>query len=353
MVRGVPIIFNQRHYLGLLGFSPITTIADAGCYLSSFATIASYYGKHYDPVDLNKAFQEKNLFVIPNSAEIAGDSSLQDVFPDIIFQESLVYPNEILNPDGSVKAPGVPADLNKLTSLMADPNLSVILEIDIGGGNTHFVVCLGVNGTVTIANPWTGQQEDFTTLYGDPVKNIIKFVVYKGTPISIDQQVTDQLRQQRDKNWNLYQGQLGTTQQIQEHLNETQKTLDDANKTITDLKVEVSQCNSSVANLSGELQKKATEDQTAIDEGVKYEGLYSNLKVYFIGVAQKLGINTANLSDADLAEKSAAAADGQDQVIANQEKLLQQKNKQPSPTSAQQGSAFWDWLSGLFFTKGS
>src|SRR6266704_724315 len=125
MVRGLPIIFSLRDFLQPLGFSPSVTISQSGCLLTSFAMIARYYGKATDPVDLNRAFKAANLYL---ELDDLADDDLTKIFPDVVFQESLLYPNE----------PPTPADLTKLKELLDDPTLSVILEIDMGGGNTHF-----------------------------------------------------------------------------------------------------------------------------------------------------------------------------------------------------------------------
>ena len=316
MVRGVPVIYNQTHYLGLLGYSPTVSIAQAGCYITSLAIISSYYGKHVDPVDLDKAFLDNKLFA-PDSALVGSDANLEVIFPDIVFQETLLFPNE----------PPTPADLGKLTQLMADPSVSVILEIDRGGGNTHFVVCLGVNGTVTIANPWTGQVEDFTVLYGDPVKNIIKFVVYKGTPISIDQQLTDQLRQQRDENWNLYQAQVGLVKQANSQLQEEQLKNGDLTKKLSDLQSKYDAESTKNIALNEANKTISGENQDNGQKALDAEHLVATLQSYLYAVADRLDIKSIGLKDNDIADKCLAEIDAEKTLTQAQHDKIQALQK--------------------------
>lgn len=271
--------------------------------------IARYYGKITDPVDLNKALKANNLYI--GTDELA-DDALTKIYPDIIYQESLVYPND----------PPTPADLTKLKELMDDPTLSVILEIDMGNGSTHFVVCVGVNGVVTIDNPWDKAQEDFAYLYGDPVRKVIKYVVYKGTPASVDQQLLDQLRQQRDNNWNLYQEQITTNQIIQTQLTSIQKQLDDANTRITNLKTEISQTSQSAANLATALANKNKEDSTAIDEGIVAVEQENTLRDCLHAIAARIGIATTDKKDGDLTEAVLANIDVMEVELKNRNKTI-------------------------------
>lgn len=297
-MRSLPIIFGQQDYYQLLGFSPNLRIADAGCYVDSLAMVARYYGKQTDPVDLNNLLKEKSLFV-PGSGLLSNDTDLQEIFPDILFQESLLFPDD----------PPTPADLEKLKTLMADPTLSVILEINIGNGNTHFVVCLGVNGIVTIANPWTKHIEDFSTHYGDPVKSIIKFVVYKGTPVSVDQQLQDQLREQRDTNWNLYQGQLATAKQLQTQLLEKQNTADSLQQLVTDDEQQITKLKQDIKRITDEnesilanYQAKLKEDSTAVEIGIRAPRVIQDLRDYLYMAADALGVERTQKSDSAIME---------------------------------------------------
>ncbi len=289
MVRGLPIIFSQRDFLQPLGFSPSVTISQSGCLLTSFAMIARYYGKATDPVDLNRAFKAANLYL---ELDDLADDDLTKIFPDVVFQESLLYPNE----------PPTPADLTKLKELLDDPTLSVILEIDMGGGNTHFAPCVGVNGVVTIANPWDKTVEDFSANYGDPVKNILKYIVYKGTPASVDQQLLDQLRQQRDANWNLHLEDIAQTQMVKNQLSGTQTQLNETKQKYDESEKEVIAINGALETLTKTNKDYASEAYTA-------EQAENSLRDLLHMLANQVGISNVNLKDKDLADATAANID--------------------------------------------
>lgn len=266
-MRELPIVFGQQDFLQLLGFSPTVTIAQAGCYLCSFATLARACGKQTDPVDLNTQFKVHKLYV--DEDEML-DDNLTKIFPDIIYQESLHYE-------------AIPADLNKLKELLSDPTLWVILEIDLGNNFNHFVLCTGVNGIVSIADPMTKSVIDFATRYGDPAKNILKYVVYKGTPVLppvevVNQQpLIDSLRLDRDKNWNLYQDEI--------------KKNDDLTKENTGLQQNIAAVQTRNATLAGEIQKMETEDATAIDKGIKLQGIVTDYQDYLHAIAERVGVS--------------------------------------------------------------
>lgn len=264
MSRQVPFVYDQRDYLQNLGTGS-TTIADYGCYLTSFSQCLLYYGKYVNPVQLNTLFIQKNLFV--NLNEMV-DDNLTKVYPDVIYQESLHYE-------------AIPADLEKIKTLLSDPTLYIILEIDEGGTHRHFVTCLGVNGVVTIANPWTGEIEDFAKLYGDPVKNILKVVVYKGTPHltsdTIDQQpLIDQLRTDRDKNYNLY--------------TEEQKKNADLTTENTSLQTNIAQVQQRNASLADQISQMEKADSTAVDKGVALQVLVTDLQDYLHAIADSVKV---------------------------------------------------------------
>ena len=169
-MKVLPKVFNQQDPAWgdiTLGTASGVTIQNDGCYVTSDTDGAVYFGKDTDPARLNQAYTQAGVFV---NQDLLPDDALARVYPDITLQEVDNYQT-------------IPADLNKLKDLVADPTLFIIVEIDLGSGNTHFTPVVDCDGTtVTIANPWDGTIENFTKDYGDPAKNILKFVVYKGTP---------------------------------------------------------------------------------------------------------------------------------------------------------------------------
>lgn len=167
-MKTLPKVFNQRD--PQWEYTPLGTatvdIGQDGCYDTSMADCACYFGKVTDPLQLNKAFTDNKVY---ENTDLLPDNALSDIYPDIVYQETDHYET-------------TPADLNKLKDLVADSTLFVIVCIDMGSGNVHFTPVVDCDGTtVTIANPWDGQIENFSNSYGDPAKNILKFVVYKGT----------------------------------------------------------------------------------------------------------------------------------------------------------------------------
>jgi hypothetical protein len=186
VTRLLPIVFGQQDYYQRLGTVDGTTIRSHGCYVTTFATLAKACGKDTDPVQLNSLFTMNKLYA---SGNLMYDNNLTKVFPDIVYQKTYEFTGN--------------ADITLLKELMSDPTNWVILKIKIPPPLlTHFVLCTGVNGTIQIADPMTKKVEDFAVRYGNPEQNILKYVVYKGTPV-VPEQVDDSLRVERDINWNM------------------------------------------------------------------------------------------------------------------------------------------------------
>lgn len=276
MVRLFPIVFSQLDYLQKLG-TGTQTIAQSGCYLTSFANLAKACGKNVTPASLNQEFIQKRLYI--NLNEMV-DDNLTKIFPDLIYQESLHYES-------------ISTDLDKLRTLLSDPTNWVILEIDLGNKFTHFVLCAGINGVVTIADPEGGVIIDFASKYGDPVKNILKFVVYKGTPAIMDgtadqQTLIDQLRTDRDKNWNLYQ-------------TEEKKNADLATEN-TNLQTNISQVQKRNGELLDQMATMEKADSTAIDKGIQLQGLVTDLEDYLHAIADSVKVQYDILKIKDVVE---------------------------------------------------
>ncbi len=183
-MRNLPKIFSQRDpqwAAQRLGTVNGSTLGQYGCYVTSFAMVAAYYGKDINPSKLDDFFTNGHVYYNAQGnhndpAKFAADNMLQVIYGDIVFQKAYDFTN-------------APADLNLLKTLLADPTLSVILEVDFNhnpgdGIQTHFVVAVECDGKkVVIADPWQvpGSVDDFTKNYGNnPAQTILKFVVYKG-----------------------------------------------------------------------------------------------------------------------------------------------------------------------------
>jgi len=172
-MRQYPRIYNQRDNLWVshpLGTAEGATIGLYGCLITAWASKACYYGHRITPDSLNDIFTRQKLFA--DGDYVSNDNDLQQVFPDVQYVQSYHYEK-------------IPADLKQLQQLSGDDTITVTLEIDLGGGSTHFVELHWCDGTnVQIYNPYYGSDEDFRLHYGDPAGNIMKFVVYQGKPAS-------------------------------------------------------------------------------------------------------------------------------------------------------------------------
>jgi hypothetical protein len=184
MVRSFTL-FGQRDYPGFkLGTSTIDTIASAGCFLTSLAMKASYYGHTITPPDLNNEFISRNLYhpldlkITDKNLELLSGDELSKVFADCQYVNVYDYTN-------------IPTDLNLLKTLLADLGNTVTIEIDFdhnlsNGIQTHFVEAQSYDGTtLMIYDPWFKSVDNFTKNYGtDLSKTILKFIVYHGTPVT-------------------------------------------------------------------------------------------------------------------------------------------------------------------------
>lgn len=189
----LPAIYGQRDprwaqvHLGYPSAGAASTLGNYGCYVTTDAIVASYFGQPITPPELNERFVAAACYVQGN---LLTDSSLSRIFPECKYETSLYYGNG-------------PADLAKLQSLLESPHSAVILEVDFNpshvGVQTHFVVAVQCDGErVTIADPWTGTLRNLADAYGDPKTAIQKFVLYSGTPVAPAQEidVTDTERQE-------------------------------------------------------------------------------------------------------------------------------------------------------------
>ena len=173
-MRQLPQVYSQRdpRWAGTrLGTASGATIGQYGCYLTSFAMVAGYHGHPVTPPELNAAFLRAGAYV---AGDLCADDDLQRVFGDCRLVAAENYAAQR-------------AALGRLRDFLADPGTSVILELDFDhdpsdGIQTHFVTAVDCDGThVTVADPWFGGVDAFTTHYGnDPAATIQKFVVYAG-----------------------------------------------------------------------------------------------------------------------------------------------------------------------------
>lgn len=303
MVRPLPIIFGQRDYLQRLG-SSAGTIAEYGCYVTSFAILARACGKETDPVELNRVLTERDMYLNGN---LMYDNNLTKIFPDLVYQQTIEFKNANKN---------TPADLSLLRELMKDPTTWVIVKIQVPPPfNTHFALVTGINGVVTIADPLTKRHEDFAQRYGDPAANIMKFVVYKGTPVS-SEQVSETVRNERDINWNMVNEILapmgivadsndkpGTVVRAKEKIDGYLTTISSYTKRIEELLGKYDTEQKLVISLQNDLSKILNQDKNFGQEALDAQHQASALKEGIEKIGEKLELQYDPNDDKKLVDK--------------------------------------------------
>ncbi len=253
-MRNYPRIYSQRdpQWAGQrLGTANDATIGQYGCYLTSFAMTAGYFGHQITPNALDDIFTNKSLYA--DGDLISNDDDLSQVFSDIQFVQVYPYLND-------------PADLNLLKELSANDSVAVILELDFDhdpndGIETHFVCLHEYDGnTFKIYDPWYGTDDDFSLHYGNnPAQTIQKFVVYKGNPVgasvAVDANVFPQLVDKATK-YDAFHA-AGYT------------TVDDVIKKVGDLTNANTQLQQDVQTLQGQISDMATAIQKVKDEDIQ------------------------------------------------------------------------------------
>lgn len=164
----LPAVYGQRdprwadHQLGTL---PGSKIGPVGCYVTSFAMVATAFGHYYTPASLEEALRRNNLFVQGN---LVTDDTLAKLHPDLSYEGTLNYAG--------------PADLDGLKRL-TDAGRLVICGVDFdayprNGVQWHFGVAYdGVDGW---ADPWYGDAGPMSLYHRDPATDLQKFVIYAG-----------------------------------------------------------------------------------------------------------------------------------------------------------------------------
>lgn len=166
MEKQYPQIYKQGDYPQRLGTNKsLVTIAQSGCFVSSFAMKACFYGHQINPVQLNDLLVQSQIFVQEN---LLPDYALARIYSDINYIKTLDYEP-------------IPTDLNTIKNFLDNPNTTITIRINLGNGNLHFVEAIACDGhSLHIANPLTGRIEDFTQRYGDPIKANLHVLVYTG-----------------------------------------------------------------------------------------------------------------------------------------------------------------------------
>lgn len=259
-MRTFPQIYSQRDSQWAsqrLGTVDGVTIGQYGCYITSFAMIAGYFGHQISPNALDDIFTNKGLYT--DGDLVKSDADLSQVFPDILFKQTYDYSNG-------------PADLNLLQQLSADDSIAVILELDFDhdpndGIQTHFVCLHEYDGnTFKIYDPWYGTDDDFSLHYGsNPSQTIQKFVVYKGNPVgatvAIDANVFPQLVGKATK-YDAFNAAGYTT------VDDVIKKVGDLTNANTQLQQDVQKLQGQISDMATAVQKVKDEDIQAVDDSI-------------------------------------------------------------------------------------
>lgn len=259
-MRTYPQTYSQRdpQWAGQrLGTVNGATIGQYGCYVTSFAMTAGYFGHQITPNALDDIFTNKNLYA--DGDLISNDNDLSQVFSDIQFVQAYSYVND-------------PADLNLLKELSGNDSIAVILEVDFDhnptdGLQTHFVCLHEYDGnTFKIYDPWYGTDDDFSLHYGDnPAQTILKFIVYKGNPVgatvAVDTNVFPQLVDKATK-YDAFHAAGYTT------VDDIIRKVGDLTNANTQLQQDVQTLQGQISDMATAIQKVKDEDIQAVDDSI-------------------------------------------------------------------------------------
>lgn len=102
--------------------------------------------------------------------------------------------------------------------------------------------------------------------------NVLGWLRFKGQPISDNQQLIDQLRSERDANWNLYQ-------QEREAKIDLETQIDQKNKTISVLEKMIEDKDKEIASLSASLQELKTVHATTVADNAELKSTLQKTKM--------------------------------------------------------------------------
>lgn len=129
------------------------TIGEVGCLLTCFAQLLSNYERPYTPDQLNQELIKRRAFFNENELP---DDALKS-WPDVTWLPSKYYPT--------------------LNDFKLGPGEELIIRLL---NKKHFVLFKRLeSGRLIVADPLYGDVIDFSTRYGDPLKNIYRLVRYR------------------------------------------------------------------------------------------------------------------------------------------------------------------------------
>lgn len=165
-----PQHYRQGDYSTRLGTAKSSvSIAQSGCFVTSLAMKAGFYGHTVTPPELNLLMVTKGVFIQEN---LLSDNALSQIYDDVKYLKTFDYEP-------------IPTDLNNIRNLLAQPATTLTVRINLGSGNLHFVEAVACDGfSLHILNPLFGQIEDFAQHYGNPVSANLHVLVYNGPVVS-------------------------------------------------------------------------------------------------------------------------------------------------------------------------
>lgn len=337
-MRTYPQIYSQRdpQWAGQrLGTVNGATIGQYGCYVTSFAMTACYFGHQITPNALDDIFTNKQLYA--DGDLINNDGDLSEVFSDIQFQKSYFYV------DG-------PADLNLLKQLSSDDTLAVILEVDFDhdpndGIQTHFVCLHEYDGnTFKIYDPWYGTDDDFSLHYGsNPAQTILKLVVYKGNPVgatvAVDANVFPQLVDKATKYDAFFAAGYVTVDDVI-------KKVGDLTNANTQLQQDIQKLQGQISDMASAIQKVKDEDIQAVDESINAQH-QRDQAVTDLNFAKNLLGLPPQATDEDI-NAAVTTFKASIKQLQDQVKELQLQQPQVNDIQVQEAVGFFSFLKRIF-----
>lgn len=154
----------QRAYPNVYLGTSKTTIARYGCLLTCATMLINYQlPASYSVPEMNEIFKRVNGFVSGNLLRFA---SLWEAFPGRIWADKFIDCELIAAP------------LHEIDAVLALKR-PVIVETRLNRVNEHWVLIIGKKaGKYVINDPYTGKQEMFEDVYGEPGRWIYTIVSY-------------------------------------------------------------------------------------------------------------------------------------------------------------------------------
>ena len=342
-MRTYPQIYSQRDPQWAsqkLGTVTGATIGQYGCFITSFAMTARYFGHQITPNALNDIFTQKSLYA--DGDLVNNDNDLSQVFADVQFVQSYPFVND-------------PADLNLLKQLSGNDAIAVILELDFDhdpndGIQTHFVCLHEYDGvTFKIYDPWYGTDDDFSLHYGsNPAQTILKFVVYKGNPVgatvAVDANVFPQLVDKATK-YDAFNAAGYTT------VDDVIKKVGDLTNANTQFQQDIQKLQGQISDMATAIQKVKDEDIQAVDDSITAQHQRDSAVSDVNFVKSLLGL-TPQATDEDM---HAAVSTMQTTIkqLQDQVKQFQSNPPQAGTIVANSNTAFSlvDFIKNLFSSK--